>query len=85
MKEAKRFHGKNLLMTAIGEDVSYWLSSAMKGLLLADYSFDKYISDKPEASELHLGILTGIDSASFKKEEQYTRMMAKLLQPLVIW
>ena len=37
----KRFHGKNLLMTAIGEDVSYWLSSAMKGLLLADYSFDK--------------------------------------------
>ena len=51
MKEAKRFHGKNLLMTAIGEDVSYWLSSAMKGLLLADYSF--------------------------KKEEQYTRMMAK--------
>ncbi len=49
MKEAKRFHGKNLLMTAIGEDVSYWLSSAMKGLLLADYSFDKYISDKPES------------------------------------
>ena len=77
MKEAKRFHGKNLLMTAIGEDVSYWLSSAMKGLLLADYSFDKYISDKPESPELHLGILTGIDSASFKKEEQYTRMMAK--------
>ena len=37
MKEAKRFHGKNLLMTAIGEDVSYWLSSAMKGLLLADF------------------------------------------------
>ena len=60
-----------------GEDVSYWLSSAMKGLLLADYSFDKYISDKPESPELHLGILTGIDSASFKKEEQYTRMMAK--------
>ncbi len=77
MKEAKRFKGHNLLMTAIGEDVSYWLSSAMKGLLLADYQFDKYKSDQPQEPELRLGILTGIDPASFKKEEQYTRMMAK--------
>lgn len=77
MKEAKKFKGKNLLMTAIGDDVAYWLSSAMKGVLLADYSFNKYKSDKEEAADITLGILTGIDSASFKKEEQYSRMMAK--------
>lgn len=77
LKEAKRLKGKNLLMTAIGDDVSYWLSSAMKGILLADYSFDKYHVDRKEAPELHLGILTGVDQASFKKEEQYSRMMAE--------
>ncbi len=77
MKEAKRFKSQNLLMTAIGDDVSYWLSSAMKGLLLADYSFDKYLSDKKDSRELNLGVLTGIDPASFKKEEQYVRMMAR--------
>lgn len=77
MKEAKKFKSKNLLMTAIGDDVSYWLSSAMKGLMLADYSFDKYITDKKEGHELSLGVLTGIDPASFKKEEQYVRMMAR--------
>ena len=77
MKEAKKFKGKNLLMTAIGDDVAYWLSSAMKGVLLADYSFDKYKSDKEDASDITLGILTGVDPASFKKEEQYSRMMAK--------
>ncbi|MDO5146385.1 MAG: leucyl aminopeptidase [Eubacteriales bacterium] len=76
LKEAKKLKGQNLLMTAIGDDVSYWLSSAMKGILLADYSFDKYHSDKKEAPELNLGILTGVDQASFKKEEQYSRMMA---------
>ena len=75
MKEAKKFKSKNLLMTAIGDDVSYWLSSAMKGLILADYSFDKYKSDKEEAAELNLGVLTGMDAASFKKEEQYTLMI----------
>lgn len=77
LKEAKKLKGKNLLMTAIGDDVSYWLSSAMKGILLADYSFDKYHSDKKESPELKLGILTGVDQASFKKEEQYSLMMAK--------
>ena len=77
LKEAKKLKGKNLLMTAIGDDVSYWLSSAMKGILLADYSFDKYHSDKKESLELKLGILTGVDQASFKKEEQYSLMMAK--------
>lgn len=77
MKEAKRFKGRHLLMTAIGENVSYWLSSAMKGVMLADYSFDKYISEKEESRELTLGILTGMDPASFKKEEQYTRLMAE--------
>src|SRR5699024_5698148 len=66
----------NLLMTAIGDDVSYWLNSAMRGILLADYTFDKYHSDKKETPELNLGILTGVDSASFKKEEQYSHMMA---------
>lgn len=75
MKEAKKFKGKNLLMTAIGDDVSYWLSSAMKGLILADYSFDKYKSGSEEAVELNLGVLTGMDAASFKKEEQYTLMI----------
>ena len=77
MKEAKKFKSQNLLMTAIGDDVSYWLSSAMKGLMLADYSFDKYLTDKKETKELSLGVLTGIDPASFKKEEQYVRMMAR--------
>lgn len=76
LKEAKKLKGRNLLMTAIGDDVSYWLSSAMKGILLADYSFDKYHSDRKDAPELNLGILTGVDQASFKKEEQYARMMA---------
>ena len=75
MKEAKKFKGKNLLMTAIGDDVSYWLSSAMKGLILGDYSFNKYKSDAPESTELNLGVLTGMDAASFKKEEQYTLMI----------
>lgn len=75
LKEAKKLKGHNLLMTAIGDDISYWLSSAMKGLLLADYSFDKYHSDKKDCPELNLGILTGVDQASFKKEEQYARMM----------
>lgn len=77
LKEAKKLKGRNLLMTAIGDDVSYWLSSAMKGILLADYSFDKYHSDKKDSPELKLGILTGVDQASFKKEEQYSLMMAK--------
>ncbi len=77
MKEAKKFGGKNLLMTAIGDDVAYWLSSAMKGVMLADYSFDKYKSDKEENTEVTLGILTGVDAASFKKEEQYCQRMAK--------
>ena len=77
LKIAKEFKGKNLLMTAIGDDVSYWLSSAMKGLLLADYSFGKYHADQKEAPELHLGVLTGMDAASFKKEEQYVAMMAR--------
>ena len=77
LKEAKKLKGKNLLMTAIGDDVSFWLSSAMRGILLGDYTFDKYHSDKKEAPELKLGILTGMDQASFKKEEQYSRMMAK--------
>ncbi|MDO4976279.1 MAG: leucyl aminopeptidase [Eubacteriales bacterium] len=76
MKEAKKFKGKNLLMTAIGDDVSYWLSSAMKGLILGDYTFNKYKSGAAEATELNLGVLTGMDAASFKKEEQYTLMMA---------
>lgn len=75
MKEAKKFKSKNLLMTAIGDDVCYWLSSAMKGLILGDYSFTKYKSDAPAATELNLGVLTGMDAASFKKEEQYTLMM----------
>ena len=60
LKEAKKLKGRNLLMTAIGDDVSYWLSSAMRGILLADYSFDKYISDRKESPELNLGILTGV-------------------------
>ena len=38
MKEAKRFKSQNLLMTAIGDDVSYWLSSAMKGRSTAAFS-----------------------------------------------
>ncbi len=75
MKEAKKFKGKNLLMTAIGDDVSYWLSSAMKGLILGDYSFDKYKSGSEDPVELNLGVLTGMDAASFKKEEQYTLMI----------
>ncbi|MEE1228429.1 MAG: leucyl aminopeptidase [Lachnospiraceae bacterium] len=77
IKEAKRFKGKNLLMTAIGDDIAYWLSSAMKGLLLGDYKFDKYLSSEKEEDELNLGVLTGMDAASFKKEEQYVQMMAK--------
>lgn len=77
LKEAKRLKGKNLLMTAIGDDVSYWLSSALKGLMLADYSFDKYHADYKEPAELNLGVLTGIDPASFKKEEKYATMMAE--------
>lgn len=76
VKEARKLKGRNLLMTAIGDDVSFWLSSAMKGILLGDYSFDKYHFDKKEAPEMTLGILTGVDQASFKKEEQYSRMMA---------
>lgn len=76
MKTAKKFKGKNLLMTAIGDDVSYWLSSAMKGLLLGDYAFNKYKSDAADAVELNLGVLTAMDAASFKKEEQYVLMMA---------
>ena len=77
LKIAKEFKCRNLLMTAIGDDVSYWLSSAMKGLILADYSFDKYHADKKDTPELHLGVLTGMDSASFKKEEQYVHLMAQ--------
>lgn len=74
MKIAKKFKSKNLLMTAIGEDVSYWLSSAMKGLILGGYSFDKYITSKEEdEKEMCLGVLTGMDTSSFKKEEQYVR------------
>ncbi len=80
IKEAKKFKSKNLLMTAIGDDVSYWLSSAMKGLILGDYSFDKYRSDKDDSSELNLGVLTGMDAASFKKEEQYTRMITNAVK-----
>ena len=76
LKEARKLKGRNLLMTAIGDDVAYWLSSAMKGILLADYSFDKYHADRKDCPELNLGILTGVDSASFKKEEQYSHMMA---------
>ena len=76
LKEAKKLKGRNLLMTAIGDDVSFWLSSAMKGILLGDYSFDKYHADRKETKEITLGILTGVDQASFKKEEQYARMMA---------
>ena len=75
MKEAKKFKSKNLLMTAIGDDVSYWLSSAMKGLILGSYSFNKYKSDAGEETEMNLGVLTGMDAASFKKEEQYTLMI----------
>ncbi len=77
MKEARKFKSRNLLMTAIGDDVSYWLSSAMKGLLLGDYQFDKYISSKPEPIDRNLGVLTGMDASSFKKEEQFAQMMAK--------
>ncbi len=77
IKEARKLKGRHLLMTAIGEDISFWLSSAMKGILLGDYSFDKYHFDKQDKPEITLGILTGIDQASFKKEEQYSRMMAK--------
>ena len=80
IKIAKKFKSKNLLMTAIGDDVSYWLSSAMKGLILGDYTFDKYKSDKEEAAELNLGVLTGMDAASFKKEEQYTRMVTNAVK-----
>lgn len=76
IKEARKLKGRNLLMTAIGDDVAFWLSSAMKGILLGDYSFDKYHIEKKESPEITLGILTGIDQASFKKEEQYSRMMA---------
>lgn len=76
VKEARKLKGRNLLMTAIGDDVSFWLSSAMKGILLGDYTFDKYHADKEEAPEINLGILTGVDQASFKKEVQYSRMMA---------
>lgn len=77
IKEAKKLKGRNLLMTAIGDDVSYWLSSAMKGILLGDYTFDKYHFDKKESKEMNLGILTGVDQASFKKEVQYATMMAE--------
>ena len=77
IKEAKKLKGRNLLMTAIGDDVSFWLSSAMKGILLGDYTFDKYHADKKESKEMNLGILTGVDQASFKKEVQYSRMMAE--------
>ncbi len=77
LKIAKGFKSKNLLMTAIGEDVSYWLSSALKGLILGDYAFDAYKSDKKEDRELRLGVLTGMDSSSFKKEEQYVRMITQ--------
>ena len=77
IKEAKKLKGRNLLMTAIGDDVSYWLSSAMKGILLGDYTFDKYHFDKKDSKEMKLGILTGVDQASFKKEVQYSTMMAQ--------
>jgi len=73
IKIANKFKSRNLLMTAIGEDVSYWLSSAMKGLILGNYTFDKYITSEEDKPELTLGVLTGMDTASFKKEEQYVR------------
>lgn len=76
-KEIKKLGGKNVLMTAIGEDVAYWLSSAMKGLLLGDYSFKKYFAEKPEEKDVKIGILTGLDQAAFKKEEQYARSLAE--------
>ena len=75
MKESKKFKGKNLLMTAFGDNVSYWLSSALKGLILADYSFDKYKTEEKDDTELSLGVMTGMDASSFKKEEQYVRMV----------
>ncbi|MBQ9155666.1 MAG: leucyl aminopeptidase [Eubacterium sp.] len=77
VKEARKLKGRNLLMTAIGDDVSFWLSSAMKGILLGDYTFDKYHFEKEERPEINLGILTGVDQASFKKEVQYSRMLAE--------
>ncbi|MBR0382300.1 MAG: leucyl aminopeptidase [Eubacterium sp.] len=75
MKESRKFKGKNLLMTAFGDNVSYWLSSALKGLILGDYSFDKYLTGEKDDTELSLGVMTGMDASSFKKEEQYVRMV----------
>ncbi|MDO4555223.1 MAG: leucyl aminopeptidase [Lachnospiraceae bacterium] len=66
MKEVKRLKGRKVLMMAAGEKVSYWVESALRGLYLADYQFNKYKSVKQADYNIEVGVLTTLEPGDFK-------------------
>lgn len=67
MKEVKRLKGRKVLAMLAGDKVVYWAESALKGLCLADYEFNKYKSSvKADDREMEVGVLTTLDPGEFK-------------------
>lgn len=66
MKEVKRLRGRKVLVMLAGEKVAYWAESALKGIYLADYQFDKYKSVKANDREMEVGVLTTLEPGEFK-------------------
>lgn len=66
MKEVKRLRGHKTLVMLAGDKVAYWAESALKGLYLADYQFDKYKSAKADDREMEVGVLTTLEPGEFK-------------------
>jgi len=67
MKEVKRLRGRKVLAMLAGDKVVYWAESALKGLYLADYEFNKYKSAaKADDKEMEVGVLTTLDPGEFK-------------------
>ena len=56
-----------MLAMFAGDKVVYWAESALKGLYLADYQFNKYKSAaKTEDKEVEVGVLTTLEPGEFK-------------------
>ena len=67
MKEVKRLRGRKVLAMLAGDKVAYWAESALKGLYLADYEFNKYKSAaKADDREVEVGVLTTLEPGEFK-------------------
>lgn len=66
MKEVKRLRGRKVLVMLAGDKVAYWAESALKGMYLADYQFNKYKSAKTDEAEMEVGVLTTLEPGEFK-------------------